>query len=106
MPARHGIALQPPRLSGSNPKRTHGSGSTVRCGPTSPLPQPPKEPMSHDRDRPHPLRSLAVLAVGALGFALAQTTLIPTLTSLREELGTDTNGVAWVLTGYLLAAAV
>jgi len=62
--------------------------------------------MSHDLDRPHPLRSLAVLAIGALGFALAQTTLIPTLTSLREELGTDTSGVAWVLTGYLLAAAV
>jgi EmrB/QacA subfamily drug resistance transporter len=57
-------------------------------------------------DRPHPLRSLAVLAIGALGFAVAQTTLIPTLTELREELGTDTSGVAWVLTGYLLAAAV
>jgi EmrB/QacA subfamily drug resistance transporter len=61
-------------------------------------------PATHDR--PHPLRSLAVLAIGALGFALAQTTLIPTLTQLREELGTDTSGVAWVLTGYLLAAAV
>ena len=34
--------------------------------------------MSHTHDRPHPLRSLAVLAIGALGFALAQTTLIPT----------------------------
>jgi len=62
--------------------------------------------MSHTHDRPHPLRSLAVLAIGALGFALAQTTLIPTLTDLRTELGTDTSGVAWVLTGYLLAAAV
>jgi EmrB/QacA subfamily drug resistance transporter len=57
-------------------------------------------------DRPHPMRSLAVLAIGALAFALAQTTLIPTLTELRMELGTDTSGVAWVLTGYLLAAAV
>ena len=62
--------------------------------------------MSAGHDRPHPLRSLAVLAIGALGFALAQTTLIPTLTDLRTELGTDTSGVAWVLTGYLLAAAV
>jgi EmrB/QacA subfamily drug resistance transporter len=62
--------------------------------------------MPDDHDRPHPLRSLAVLAIGALGFALAQTTLIPTLTELRTELGTDTSGVAWVLTGYLLAAAV
>ena len=62
--------------------------------------------MADAHDRPHPLRSLAVLAIGALGFALAQTTLIPTLTDLRTELGTDTSGVAWVLTGYLLAAAV
>ena len=62
--------------------------------------------MSHHPDRPHPLRSLAVLAIGALGFAVAQTTLIPTLGELRDELGTDTSGVAWVLTGYLLAAAV
>src|SRR5689334_9141670 len=62
--------------------------------------------MADAHDRPHPLRSLAVLAIGALGFALAQTTLIPTLTDLRTELGTDTTGVAWVLTGYLLAAAV
>ena len=62
--------------------------------------------MPHHPDRPHPLRSLAVLAIGALGFAVAQTTLIPTLGELRVELGTDTSGVAWVLTGYLLAAAV
>ena len=32
--------------------------------------------MADAHDRPHPLRSLAVLAIGALGFALAQTTLI------------------------------
>jgi EmrB/QacA subfamily drug resistance transporter len=66
----------------------------------------PWSSMSADHDRPDPLRSLAVLAIGALGFALAQTTLIPTLTELRTELDTDTSGVAWVLTGYLLAAAV
>ena len=62
--------------------------------------------MPRHPDRPHPMRSLAVLAIGALGFAVAQTTLIPTLGELRDELGTDTSGVAWVLTGYLLAAAV
>jgi EmrB/QacA subfamily drug resistance transporter len=62
--------------------------------------------MPRHHDRPHPMRSLAVLAIGALAFALAQTTLIPMLTALRDELRTDTGGVAWVLTGYLLAAAV
>jgi EmrB/QacA subfamily drug resistance transporter len=56
--------------------------------------------------RPHPMRSLLILSGGALAFALAQTTLIPTLGGLSRELGTDASGVAWVLTGYLLAAAV
>jgi EmrB/QacA subfamily drug resistance transporter len=50
--------------------------------------------------------TLLILAAGALAFALAQTTLIPTLGGLMSELGTDAEGVAWVLTGYLLAAAV
>src|SRR5919107_3771615 len=86
-----GTGTPPP--SGSKPKRTPESGSS-------------RSRMPHPADRPHPLRSLAVLAIGALAFALAQTTLIPTLTELRTELGTDTSGVAWVLTGYLLAAAV
>ena len=61
------------------------------------------ESVSH---RPHPMRSLLILSLGALAFALAQTTLIPTLGGLTRELGTDATGVAWVLTGYLLAAAV
>jgi EmrB/QacA subfamily drug resistance transporter len=52
------------------------------------------------------MRSLLILSGGALAFALAQTTLIPTLGGLKRELGTDATGVAWVLTGYLLAAAV
>jgi EmrB/QacA subfamily drug resistance transporter len=52
------------------------------------------------------MRTLLILSAGALAFALAQTTLIPTLGGLTEELETDAAGVAWVLTGYLLAAAV
>ena len=63
--------------------------------------------MSPQHDgRPHPMRSLLILSAGALAFALAQTTLIPTLGSLGRELGTDAAGIAWVLTGYLIAAAV
>ena len=57
-------------------------------------------------DRPHPMRSLLILSVAALAFALAQTTLIPALGQLAQELDTDASGVAWTLTGYLLAAAV
>ena len=57
-------------------------------------------------ERPHPMRSLLILSVAALAFALAQTTLIPALGVLARELDTDASGVAWTLTGYLLAAAV
>jgi len=60
---------------------------------------------AHD-DRPHPMRSLLILSIAALAFALAQTTLIPALGELKTALGTDASGVAWTLTGYLLAAAV
>ncbi|HYI17558.1 MAG TPA: MFS transporter [Solirubrobacteraceae bacterium] len=56
--------------------------------------------------RPHPTRSLLILSLGALAFALAQTMLIPALGELTHQLDTDASGIAWVLTGYLLAAAV
>ena len=53
-----------------------------------------------------PMRSLLILSTAALAFALAQTTLIPALGELKTALNTDSSGVAWTLTGYLLAAAV
>src|SRR4051812_13241285 len=62
--------------------------------------------MSPDHARPHPNRSLAILGLAALAFALAQTTLIPALGELKRALDTDEAGVAWTLTGYLLAAAI
>src|SRR6201989_747441 len=52
------------------------------------------------------MRSLLILSTAALAFALAQTTLIPALGELKTALNTDASGVAWTLTGYLLAAAV
>jgi EmrB/QacA subfamily drug resistance transporter len=52
------------------------------------------------------MRSLLILSVAALAFALAQTTLIPALGELARVLETDASGVAWTLTGYLLSAAV
>jgi EmrB/QacA subfamily drug resistance transporter len=56
--------------------------------------------------RPHPVRSLLILSLAALAFALAQTTLLPALTDLAKSLHTDASGVAWTITGYLLSAAV
>ncbi|HMJ33753.1 MAG TPA: MFS transporter [Baekduia sp.] len=52
------------------------------------------------------MRSLLILSTAALAFALAQTTLIPALGDLKTQLHTDSSGVAWTLTGYLVAAAI
>jgi EmrB/QacA subfamily drug resistance transporter len=74
--------------------------------PQSVLLPAPKDDVPPHSDRPHPTRSLLILSLGALAFALAQTMLIPALGELTHQLGTDASGIAWVLTGYLLAAAV
>ncbi len=52
------------------------------------------------------MRSLLILGLAALSFALAQTTLVPALAELMEEFNTDASGIAWVLTGYLISAAI
>ena len=57
-------------------------------------------------ERPHTTRTLGILGLAALAFALAQTTLIPAFPDLARGLHTDTSGVAWTLTGYLVSAAV
>lgn len=59
-----------------------------------------------DPSRAHPFRSLLILGLAALSFALAQTTLIPALVEMIEVFHTDAAGIAWILTGYLIAAAV
>ena len=59
-----------------------------------------------DARRPHPTRSLMILGIAGLAFALGQTLLIPAFPDLIRELDTDSSGVAWTITGYLVAAAV
>ena len=57
-------------------------------------------------ERAHQNRTLLILGLAALAFALAQTTLVPALPQLMRGLHTDQSGVTWTLTGYLVAAAV
>jgi EmrB/QacA subfamily drug resistance transporter len=57
-------------------------------------------------DRQHHQRTLAILAIGALAFALAQTTVIPALASMQESFHTTTSGITWMVTAYFLAASV
>ncbi|WP_246851923.1 MFS transporter [Patulibacter sp. SYSU D01012] len=59
-----------------------------------------------ERQLHHPARILSILSLCALAFALAQTMVVPALTTLQRELGTDASGATWTITAYLLSAAV
>lgn len=58
------------------------------------------------RRRSHYRLTFAVLISAAIGFALLQSLVSPVLGSISEHLGTDRNTVTWVLTAYLISAAV
>src|SRR3954464_14463718 len=62
--------------------------------------------MNEPSARQHYNVTLAILAIGALAFALAQTTVIPALVSLQEAFDVGPNDITWMLTGYFLAASI
>src|SRR3954466_9462265 len=78
----------------------------ARARPEPPAGFTPEAALTPSQDRPHTTRTLLILGVAALAFALGQTTLIPAFPELARALDTDASGVAWTMTGYLLAAAV
>lgn len=59
-----------------------------------------------DEPRQHYGLTLGILAFAASAFALQQTMVVPALPELQRELGASTTWVTWVLTGFLLSAAV
>lgn len=56
--------------------------------------------------RPHPQRTLLVLTLPALAYSLAQTMLVPAFADIGRELHSSPAAVTWLLTSYLVAAAV
>src|ERR1700727_639907 len=50
--------------------------------------------------------TFAVLAMGVAAFALLQSLVVPVLTTVQHELHTSQDTVTWVLTAYLLSAAI
>jgi EmrB/QacA subfamily drug resistance transporter len=50
--------------------------------------------------------TLVVLLVGAMAYALSQTMVVPALPEIQRQLDTSATAVTFVLTGYLLTAAV
>ncbi len=57
-------------------------------------------------ERVHPNITLAVLAVGALAYAVLSAAVVPALPTIQHDLHTSETGVTWLLTAYLLAASV
>ena len=56
--------------------------------------------------RQHYGLTLFVLTLAATAYALQQTMVVPALPELQRELGASTTWATWVLTGFLLSAAV
>jgi MFS family permease len=56
--------------------------------------------------RVHDGTIFAVLATAALAFSLLQSLIIPAIPLLERTLHTSTSGATWLLTGYLLSAAI
>jgi EmrB/QacA subfamily drug resistance transporter len=56
--------------------------------------------------RPDATRTLLVLGLGALAYALAQTMLIPALPVLQREFQVSSTGVTWTVSAYLVSAAI
>lgn len=62
--------------------------------------------MTVESARQHPSITLAALALAGMAFSLLQSMVSPALHEIQTELGTSESAVAWILTGYLLSAAV
>ena len=56
--------------------------------------------------RIHYRTTLAVLAISALAFSLLQSLVLPALPSFEHALHTSATGASWLLTAYLLSAAI
>jgi EmrB/QacA subfamily drug resistance transporter len=50
--------------------------------------------------------TFALLAVATAAFSFLQAVVVPALSVIEHELGTDTSGGAWILSAYLLSASV
>ncbi|MGX5681883.1 MFS transporter [Schumannella luteola] len=53
-----------------------------------------------------PRRTFAALALSVAGFTTLQNLVVPVLPLIQQDLGTDTSGVTWTVTAWLIAAAV
>jgi len=57
-------------------------------------------------ERQSPVRTLLILAIGAVAYSLAQTMIIPALPAIQKDTGVSEASVTWLLTAFLLVASV
>lgn len=56
--------------------------------------------------RAAPERTLLILSLGTIAFALGQTLIIPAIPDIKESFGASSSAVAWLVTAYFLTASV
>src|SRR5437870_9628547 len=61
---------------------------------------------SVDVHRQHYNVTFALLALGAIAYALMQSMVAPALLTIQHDLNTTTAGAAWILSAYLISASV
>ena len=76
--------------------------STLPASPIGPEPAAPESAQVHGRGT----AMIAFLALGGLAFAVLQSLVAPALGTIGNELGVSGSDASWILTAYLLAAAV
>jgi EmrB/QacA subfamily drug resistance transporter len=59
-----------------------------------------------DPERQHHNVTLAILTLAGAAFSLQQTMVFPALRTFQEEFGSSTAWTTWILTGFLVSAAV
>ena len=68
-------------------------------------PRTGSHPTTGDR-RPNSTAIIVYLSLGGLSFAVLQSLVAPALSTIGQDLGASTSATSWVLTAYLLSAAV
>ncbi len=62
--------------------------------------------MHSSPDRAAPERTLLILSLGTIAFALGQTLIIPAIPDIKESFGASSSAAAWVVTAYFLTASI
>ncbi len=62
--------------------------------------------MTPSTQRAAPERTLFILSLGCVAFALGQTMIIPAIPDIKANFGASSSAVAWLVTAYFLTASV